>query len=350
MKKIAFEKILLFILCTLIGCGCKSSNESSNTSPTKPVSNDIADMLDSDGLNDILDSDDIKDVLDSDDIKDILDSDDKKKEDEKKPENADKNENESKIVDVKGFQKVTILDNEQCSITITNVNPDDTWGYTLNVLLENKSPDKKYKFSVDNAAINGVQTEVYFSAEVAPGKKSNEDITFYNLELEDNISLDFSDITLYFRVCDADDWSSDDIAKITAHVYPLGKEHATTYVREDKPTDTVMVDNESFKLIVTGYETDDYGYHANLYLINKTDKPLRFDAEDVSVNGFMCNPFWYEIVENGNSSFSIMTCYDSDLEKNDITDVEEIEMNLIVRFEGEWDLDELYNEVVTLHP
>ena len=71
------------------------------------------------------------------------------------------------------FEEMTVVDNEQCAIKITGIEPDNTWGYTLNAYFENKSEDKTYMFSVQNAAINGLQTDPFFATTVAAGKKSN---------------------------------------------------------------------------------------------------------------------------------------------------------------------------------
>ena len=109
------------------------------------------------------------------------------------------------------FEAVTAIDNDECAVTIKSIDPDAMWGYTLKVLLENKSPDKTYIFSVETAFINGVECDPFFAAEVAPGKKSNEDINFNLDPLEANGVAEPTDIELIFRVSDPDDWMADDI-------------------------------------------------------------------------------------------------------------------------------------------
>ena len=47
-------------------------------------------------------------------------------------------ENETEIV----FEEMTVVDNEYCTIKITEIIPDDVWGYTLKLYLENKSSDR----------------------------------------------------------------------------------------------------------------------------------------------------------------------------------------------------------------
>lgn len=44
-------------------------------------------------------------------------------------------------------------------------------------------------------------------------------------------------------------------------------------------------------VIVTGYEDDErWGFSANLFLVNKSDKTVMFSVDEASVNGFMADP------------------------------------------------------------
>ena len=81
------------------------------------------------------------------------------------------------------------------------------------------------------------------------------------------------------------------------------------------------------EFIVTGYEDDEiWGYTANLFLLNKTDKTVMFSVDDASVNGFMADPFYATSVSAGKCAFSSMAWSDTTLEENGITEVEEIEV------------------------
>ena len=70
------------------------------------------------------------------------------------------------------FSGLVAVDNSECIIKVTGIDPDTLWGYALKVQLENKSSEKTYMFSVDSAAINGVQCDPFFATEVTAGKKS----------------------------------------------------------------------------------------------------------------------------------------------------------------------------------
>ncbi len=248
------------------------------------------------------------------------------------------------------FEEITVADNGYCTIKITGIEQDSYRRYMLKVYLENKSSDKTYMYSVAHCAVNDVVWDPYFSTEVAAGKKKNDEIIFANSEKE-ALLPEFTDVELVFRVYDSENWDAGDVANETVHVYPLGEDKAAPYVRELQPTDTVIVDNEQISVIVTGYEVDSFlDYTAKLYLVNKTDKDLMFGAEDVSVNGFMCDPYWATSVAPGKIAFSDMNWSESAFDENGITEVEEIEFELHVFDSEDWMANDVYNETVTLKP
>ena len=249
------------------------------------------------------------------------------------------------------FEAVAAVDNDECAITIKSIDPDDMWGYTLKALLENKSSDKTYMFSVETAFINGVECDPFFATEVAPGKKSNAELNFNLDTLEENGVAEPTDIELIFRVHDSDDWMAEPVAYETVHVYPQGEEKAELFVREAQPEDTVLVDNDDISVVVTGYDPDSlWGYAVKLFLVNKTDKTLVFGVDGASVNGFMLEPYYGHELMQGKCCFDEMTWSDADLEDNDIEAVEGIEFTLRVHDSDDWMADDIFNEVLTLTP
>ncbi len=250
------------------------------------------------------------------------------------------------------FEEITVVDNDQCTIKITGIDENNIWGYALETYMENKSSDTTYMYSVSNAAVNGVQTDPLFSVEVAPGKKSNEKISFYGDETLKSHGIDkFTDIEVSFRVSDANDWAAAAVVTETVHVYPYGQEEATTFVREAQDTDTVIVDNDQVSVIVTDYDPDGmFGYTVNLYLVNKTDKELMYSVDEASVNGFMIDPVWASSLAAGKVEFTSLSWSDDALAENGVTEVEQIEMRFQISDYENWTAGALFDETVNLQP
>lgn len=249
------------------------------------------------------------------------------------------------------FEEMIAVDNTECLIKIKEIDPDNIWGYTIKVQLENKSTDKTYMFSVESAAVNGVQCDPFFATEVAAGKKSNDEIIFTDKALEKNGVGDYTDIELTFRVYDSNDWLADEVAEETIHIYPYGENKASKFVREIKASDNLIVDNEYVSVVVMGYEEDEiWGYTVNMFLLNKTDKDIMFSVDEASVNGFMIDPFYAKTVYGGKCAFSSMSWSNTALEENDITDVEKIEFKFRAYDNNNWFGDDFANEIITLNP
>lgn len=260
---------------------------------------------------------------------------------------SNKDDNKNEI----SFTEIVAVDNDECTIKITGIDPDNLWGYTLKVQLENKSTEKTYMYSVESASINGVQCDPFFATEVAAGKKSNNEISFSDSDLEDNGVGNYTDIELTFRVYDSNDWMADEVARETVHVYPYGEDKATIFVRETQASDNVIIDNDYVTVIVTGYEDDAiWGYTVNLFLLNKTDKDVMFSVDEASVNGYMADPFYATEVVAGKCAFSSMSWSDTTLEDNNITAVEEIEFKFRAYDSDNWFGDDFANETITLKP
>lgn len=249
------------------------------------------------------------------------------------------------------FTEIVAVDNDECMIKITEIDPDNESGFTLKAELENKSEDKAYLFSVYNAAINDVQCDVSFLKEVTAGNKSLEEIIFANDIFDENDIGDYTDIELAFQVYDSGDVNADDVANETVHIYPYGEDNAVKFVRESQDSDNVLIDNEYVTVIVTGYDHDDiWGYAVNLFLLNKCDKDVMFMVEEASVNGYMADPYYAYSVSVGKCAFSNVYWSDTEFEENGITDVEEIEFKLRAYNADDWTDDAFANETFTLNP
>ena len=119
----------------------------------------------------------------------------------------------------------------------------------------------------------------------------------------------------------------------------------------EKTNDNLINDNEYVTVTVIGYEKDDiFGYTAELYLVNKSDKNVMFSADEVSVNGYMIDPLFATSVLAGKCAFASMTWFESALEENEISNVEEIEFKLRAYNNDNWFGDDFANVPVVLNP
>ncbi len=113
----------------------------------------------------------------------------------------------------------------------------------------------------------------------------------------------------------------------------------------------VLVDDANCTVIIKGVDADNlFGYTLNVFLENKTDMELMFSVDEVSVNGFMCDPFWASTVSAGKKANQQISFAESDFEANGITEVSDISFTLNVYDNNNWLADHLVEETFTINP
>ena len=113
--------------------------------------------------------------------------------------------------------------------------------------------------------------------------------------------------------------------------------------------DIVLADTEDVTVKITGVDENGLlGCTLNVYLENKTDLELMFSVENVSVNGYMVDPFWADSVDAGKKANETMTFLKSDFEKNGIQKVEEITLTLRAYDNNDWMAEDIFKDTVTI--
>ena len=142
----------------------------------------------------------------------------------------------------------------------------------------------------------------------------------------------------------------------TGTVNPSKPAGSSSSAQEDtKPSGTnkeqVLVDDENITVKITGTQEDSlWGYTVKIYLENNTDKELMFSVDDVSVNGFMCDPFWASTVAAGKKANEKITFSEAAFKENGIEAVEDISFTLHVYDSNDLAADSLLKKTFTVNP
>ena len=106
------------------------------------------------------------------------------------------------------FEEIVLFDTDEATMKIVGFDPEDFWGFKLDVFLENKT-DKTLMFSAEDVSVNGFMIDPLWATEVAGGKKENTDISWLSSELETNGIESVETIEMKVSVYDSDNWSDD---------------------------------------------------------------------------------------------------------------------------------------------
>ena len=242
-------------------------------------------------------------------------------------------------VDANGtaFSKV-IVDREELYFAIKDVRADAALGYTWKLYVENRT-DKNLMFTFEKAAVNGVMCDPFWAEVITAGKKGNCEVTWMRDAFEARSIGDVYEVDFTLNVYNDDDYTEAPLMHDPFVVFPMGEEKAVEAAAADEAarakllagSGKVLVDNDACSIVVTGYEPDNtWGYAMHVYLRNKSGEDLVFSAQNTSVNGIMCDPYWSEIVTSGKSAISTILWDKSALSENDITEVKQISLPLMV--------------------
>ncbi len=245
-----------------------------------------------------------------------------------------------------------IVDNDNCTFKIIKAY-DDGWEFTLKVFCENKTADKTLMFSVDKVSVNGYMIDPFWATEVLPGKKANSEISFYSTDFKEAGINAADEISFTLKVYDSDNWTEDYFVNEQYVVYPTGlsSEEIVCPERATTPVEQVVFDNDVITFVILKASDDDsLEYTLQCYLENKTDKTLMFSWDDVSVNGYMVDPFWAIEISPGKRCYSGIDFSKSDFDDNDITEVEEISYRMRVYDSNNWSAKDLVNEYLSFKP
>ena len=206
-------------------------------------------------------------------------------------------------------------------------------------------------FAVTDGSVNGVSSDPFFAVEIAPGKKAMKEISFWDDSLAANGITRYTDIGLAFRVYDIEDYMADDVANTSLHLYPYGEDRAERFVREPQPTDIVLADTPDVTVVVIGTAEDEiWGQSVLLYIENRTDTMMMISVDEVSVNGFMVDPFFATDIGPDCCGFTQINWDNDTLAENGIEKLEEIEMELRAYDSMDWNAPDYFLDTVTFQP
>jgi putative cell wall binding repeat-containing protein len=336
------KKFLMFLVLSLLLVACSTSENGSTKEDKKTESTKDTKKGKKNKSKD--ESDKSEDEAD--------DYEDKVDETDNEEETKEGKKSSSKSTRPITLKNEVVLDNELFSITAKSIDEDSEYGYLVNLLIENKSPDKTYTFGIQKGQVNGVEVDPYTIIFINPGKKANIKVFIENLK-EYGIE-EYTDIELIVNVTEGK-YTYDEPYTMSEsiHIYPYGKENAGKFVYEAKAGDQVLVDNEYVTVIYTGdNKENELGYSINLYIVNKTDKDITVSGDDMSINGYMVGADFFKDVSAGKVSLSNIQWYEETFKENDIDEskINDIEFSLDIYPPENIEAEHFFNGMLKITP
>lgn len=253
-------------------------------------------------------------------------------EDGKKSDGGVKSVKTEKKSQKANIEETVIFDKKNIKVTAKKISYDDYMGPEIKLLIENDS-DKNITVQARNFSINGIMIDPIFSADVAAGKKSNDEISILSDDLETAKIYTIKDIEFGLHIFNSDTWN--DI--INENDIKL-ETNATNYEQKYNTDGELVVDEKDIKIYVLKKDDKDSFWGADIYLYieNNSSKNITVQTRDVSINGFMVDPVFSADVSAGKKIYDEITFLEDDLKDNDITSVDELELKFHIFNQDSW--------------
>lgn len=231
-------------------------------------------------------------------------------------------EEEDNVAVIPTIEEQTVLEYEGVKVTAKEYTADSIWGDGIKLLIENDS-DKTVGVSCDAVVVNDYMLTDFFSTTVAAGKKDNETLYLSSSELEAAGITNVGKVEVQLYLYDDESYS-------TIYTGELVEIQTSEYANMDTTADNVGAEiyNDNGVRIVGKYvdENSFWGAAILLYIENNTGRDITVSCEDLSVNGFMVDAWFYSDIVAGKKAVDEITLMGSTLEENDITSIDEIEV------------------------
>lgn len=232
------------------------------------------------------------------------------------------------------ISETVLVDEAGVKITAKSLDTDGIFGPEIKLLIENNS-GKDLTFQSRNTSVNGYMVETMMSVDVVNGKSANDGLTFMSSDLEACGISSIADMEFSFHIFDTEGWED----YLNTSPIQLKTSIADTYEYPFDDSGSLAYDGNDIKIIVKGLTEDNsiFGPSVVVYIENNSDKDITIQTRDVSVNGFMVDAMFSSDVMSGKHAVDTITFLSSDLEENEITEIENIELSFHIFETTSWD-------------
>lgn len=227
-----------------------------------------------------------------------------------------------KVAQIPTIEETVVLEYEGVKVTAKEYTSEFIVGDGLKLLVENNG-DKNIGVGCEAVIVNDYMVATFFSTTVAAGKKDNETLYILESDLEAAGITNVGKIEMKLYLYDAESYS-------TFYTGDMVEVRTSEYENMDTVAENVGTElfNDQGIRIVGKYVTEDSFWGAGIlvYIENNTDKDVTISCEDMSVNGFMVDTFFYSSILAGKKAVDEISILSSSLEENDITSIDEIDL------------------------
>lgn len=215
-----------------------------------------------------------------------------------------------------------LFEQDGLKVTATEYVTDSVFGDGIKLLIENNG-STDVGLGCNALIVNDYMISDLFSSTVAAGKKDYETLSLSSAGLKAAGIENVGQIEIYFHTFDADSYmtiSDIDCVTIKTSAYDI---------MDSTPNDSGQELYNADGIRIVGKYVDEnsfWGAAVLLYIENNSGKNKVIQCDDMSINGFMVTPYFSSTVYDGKKAIDDITLMSTELEENNITSVDDIEL------------------------
>ena len=228
--------------------------------------------------------------------------------------------------------------------SLYDVKTDGNGGFELSVAAENLTADRTMELTLFGVSLNDVAALPLWSVTVKPGQGKVENLSLNLAEIAPEKGETLEKIGLYFLALDSETGEPLDVGDQPIFYYPTGA--GGTYVPRDRtPADgATLLSNSEIEIIATDLNTEiTTGLTVwQMYVENRTDKPMMYVCDGATVNGKTVGALWMGVLLPHTSMHTGMIFSAFEWEEKGITAVDTAAFSL-----DAYEIDALFEEEPT---
>lgn len=229
------------------------------------------------------------------------------------------------------IEEAVLVDQKDIKITAKSFNASGIFGPSIKLMIENNG-SKSVTVQARNASVNGYMVETMMSCDVAAGKKANDELVFMRSDLESAGITTIADMEFSFHIFDSETWND----YLDTESFKISTSNAEGFNYSFDNSGFEVYNEGDVNIVVKGLGDSWMGPNIVVYIYNGSGKDICVQARDVSVNGFMVDSIFSSEVVSGKHSIDAISFLSSDLEKNGIEAIEDVELSFHIFESANW--------------
>lgn len=222
------------------------------------------------------------------------------------------------------FDPIVVMDQDGIKVTLTGFSQSTATEDGFLQLQAENNTDQDIYIQACNVVLNGYMHDPRMNIDIAAGKKANgkmvfnaEDLVLCGIQVIGDIEFYLHCITQDFNpVCDSEPFY---------YQTPDHENASSPY----QPQEEELYNENGIQVVAEGITAvDQYGQCAFFYIKNDSGSDITVQARDVSINGFMVDPYFSVDVAAGAIAIDYMRIPAEQLSENSINRTDTMELKL----------------------